>query len=398
VAEYDVIEDAAGLRAASSTLSEGVGPVAVDVERASGFRYSQRAYLVQVFRRDAGVFLFDPPAIGDFAALEDAIGSEEWILHAASQDLPSLRELGLEPPSIFDTELAARLLGHNRVGLGAVVEDTLGITLAKEHSASDWSTRPLPQSWLEYAALDVEYLVDVRDALVRELSDQGKTDMASEEFAAVLTRMPKPAREDPWRRLSGLHTVRGRRNLAVARSLWISREDFAREQDVAPGRLVPDRALVAAVRAEPATKRDLAAVKEFNGRASRTQIDRWWAAIEEGRAATDLPIERIPSDSPPPPRAWADRNPDADARLKAARPLLEARAEELHMPTENLLTPDLLRRVAWQPPAVIDAGSIGAALSELGARDWQIAQTAQLIADAFVGSVQGLDEATETVS
>jgi ribonuclease D len=398
VAEYDVIEDAGGLRAASSRLAEGVGPIAVDVERASGFRYSQRAYLVQVFRRDAGVFLFDPPAIGDFAALEDAIGSEEWILHAASQDLPSLRELGLEPPSIFDTELAARLLGHSRVGLGAVVEDTLGITLAKEHSASDWSTRPLPQSWLEYAALDVEYLVDVRDALVHELSDQGKTDMASEEFAAVLTRVPKPPREDPWRRLSGLHTVRGRRNLAVARSLWISREDYAREQDVAPGRLVPDRALVAAVRAEPATKRDLAAVKEFNGRASRTQIDRWWAAIEEGRAATDLPIERIPSDSPPPPRAWADRNPDADARLKAARPFVEARAEELRMPTENLLTPDLLRRVAWQPPAVIDAASIGTALLELGARDWQIAQTAQLIADAFVGSVQGLDEASESVS
>lgn len=398
MADYDVIEDPDGLRAASVRLSAGTGPVAVDVERASGFRYSQRAYLVQVFRRDAGVFLFDPPAIGDFLPLEDAIGGEEWILHAASQDLPSLRELGLEPPSIFDTELAARLLGHERVGLGAVVEDTLGITLAKEHSASDWSTRPLPQSWLEYAALDVEYLVDVREALVQELAEQGKTEFASEEFASVLTRLPKPPREDPWRRLSGLHTVRGRRNLAVARALWLSREEYAREQDVAPGRLVPDRALVAAVRAEPATKRDLAGVKEFTGRASRSQIDRWWAAIEEGRAATDLPVERIPSDSPPPPRAWADRNPAADARLKVARPRVEARAEELHMPTENLLTPELLRRVAWNPPAVIDVASIGRALADLGARDWQIAQTAQLIADAFVDSVHGVPEASEPVS
>jgi ribonuclease D len=398
VADYDVIVDGAGLRDASSRLSDGVGPVAVDVERASGFRYSQRAYLVQVYRREAGVFLFDPPAIGDFEPLEAAIGREEWILHAASQDLPSLRELGLEPPSIFDTELASRLLGHARVGLGAVVEDTLGITLAKEHSASDWSTRPLPQSWLEYAALDVEYLVDVREALELELVEQGKTLMASEEFAAVLARLPKPARGDPWRRLSGLHTVRGRRNLAIARSLWIAREEYAREQDVAPGRLVPDRALVAAIRAEPATKRDLAAVKEFNGRASRTQLDRWWSAIEEGRAATDLPIERIPSDSPPPPRAWADRNPAADARLKAARPLIEQRATELNMPTENLLTPELLRRVAWQPPLPMDADSIGRALADLGTRDWQIAQTAQLIADAFVGSVQGLDEASETAS
>lgn len=398
MADYDVIGDAAGLAAASARLSEGAGPVAVDVERASGFRYSQRAYLVQVFRRDAGVFLFDPPAIGDFTTLEDAIGGEEWILHAASQDLPSLREIGLEPPTIFDTELAARLLGHERVGLGAVVEDTLGITLAKEHSASDWSTRPLPQSWLEYAALDVEYLVDVRDALADELDDQGKTDLAAEEFASVLARRPKPPREDPWRRLSGLHTVRGRRNLAVARALWISREDFAREQDVAPGRLVPDRALVAAVRAEPATKRDLAAIKEFTGRASRSQIDRWWSAIEEGRAATDLPIERIPSDAPPPPRAWADRNPAADARLKFARPRIESRAAELHMPTENLLTPDLLRRVAWNPPAAADVDSIGRALADLGARDWQIAQTAQLIADAFVESVHEADEASEAAS
>jgi ribonuclease D len=398
VADYDVIVDGVGLRDASSRLADGVGPVAVDVERASGFRYSQRAYLVQVFRRDAGVFLFDPPAIGDFDALEDAIGAEEWVLHAASQDLPSLRELGLEPASIFDTELASRLLGHARVGLGAVVEDTLGITLAKEHSASDWSTRPLPQSWLEYAALDVEYLVDVRDALELELIEQGKTLIAGEEFTAVLSRVPKPPRGDPWRRLSGLHTVRGRRNLAVARSLWLAREEYAREQDIAPGRLVPDRALVAAIRAEPATKRDLAAVKEFNGRASRTQLDRWWTAIEEGRAATDLPIERVPSDSPPPPRAWADRNPDADARLKAARPLVEQRAADLNMPTENLLTPELLRRVAWHPPQPMDAESVGHALAELGARDWQIAQTAQLIADAFVDSVHGLDEATETAS
>ena len=169
MAEYDVIADAAGLGEASALLAAGTGPVAVDVERASGFRYSQRAYLVQVFRRGAGAFLFDPPAIGDMTALQRAIGGEEWILHAASQDLPSLRELHLDPPSIFDTELAARLLGHERVGLGAVVEDTLGITLAKAHSAADWSTRPLPQPWLEYAALDVMHLVDVYDELVLEL-------------------------------------------------------------------------------------------------------------------------------------------------------------------------------------------------------------------------------------
>ncbi|MCT9820084.1 HRDC domain-containing protein [Microbacterium sp. W1N] len=398
MAEFVVIDDLAGLIDAAAVLAAGEGPVAVDVERASGFRYSQRAYLIQVYRRGAGVFLFDPPAIGDFTALQEAIGDEEWVLHAASQDLPSLREEGLEPPVIFDTELAARLLGHEKVGLGAVVEDTIGITLAKAHSASDWSTRPLPQPWLEYAALDVLHLVDVRDVLVAELAESDKTDVARQEFEAVRTRPLKPPREEPWRRLSGLHTVRGRRALAVARALWTSREEYAQEVDVSPGRLVPDRALVAAVLADPATKQDLARVKEFTGRASRSQLDRWWAAIEAGRADPALPVERTPGDGMPPPRAWADRNPAADARLKAARPKVEQLALDLRMPTENLLTPDTLRRVAWTPPEAVDAASIGSALEAHGARPWQVERTAHVISDAFVGSLQEPADTPESAS
>ncbi|WP_102192202.1 ribonuclease D [Microbacterium aurantiacum] len=395
--DYSVITDAGEFRAACAVLAAGTGPVAVDVERASGFRYSQRAYLVQVFRRDAGVFLFDPPPLGDFAPLQEAIGDEEWVFHAASQDLPSLRELELSPASIFDTELAARLLGHERVGLAAVVETTLGITLKKEHSAADWSTRPLPAAWLEYAALDVLHLIDVRDALAAELEEQSKTAFAAEEFAATLTRLPKPPREDPWRRLSGLHQVRGARNLAVARELWTARETFAQDQDVSPGRLVPDRSLVAAVMANPQSKQALAALKDFQGRASRSQLDRWWQAIQTGRETTELPRERVPSDALPPPRAWADRNPEADARLKAARPVVEAVAEELGMPTENLLTPEFLRRVAWEPPGT-EAEEIGEALTALGARPWQVEQTAQKIAAAFVDAAQPAEDADTPAS
>jgi ribonuclease D len=392
-----VISDAEEFLAACAALADGTGSVAVDVERASGFRYSQRAYLVQVFRRDAGVFLFDPPAIGDFSPLQEAIGNAQWVFHAASQDLPSLRELGLEPATIFDTELASRLLGHERVGLGAVVEDTLGIVLKKEHSAADWSTRPLPAAWLEYAALDVLHLIDEQEALIAELDEQGKAEFAAEEFAATLSRPPKPPREDPWRRLSGLHQVRGSRNLAVARELWRAREAFAQEQDVSPGRLVPDRSLVAAVLGNPQSKSALAGIKEFQGRASRTQIDRWWQAIVDGRATEELPRERVPSDALPPPRAWADRNPEADARLKAARPVVEGIAAELGMPTENLLTPEYLRRVCWDLPGTTPE-EIGAALAALGARPWQIAQTAQKIADAFVEAAQSPDEAPAPAS
>ncbi|WP_458352006.1 ribonuclease D [Pacificispira sp. HM-600] len=395
---HRVIDTPEDLADASAMLAQGHGPVAVDVERASGFRYSQRAYLIQVYRRDGGLHLIDPPAVGDLSPLQDAIGSEEWVLHAASQDLPSLREAELVPPRIFDTELASRLLGRERVGLGAVVEDVLGITLAKAHSAADWSTRPLPESWLEYAALDVLHLIDVRDALVAELAEQGKTQIAEEEFQAVLDRPARPPREDPWRRLSGLHTVRGRRSLAVARELWQAREEYAQEVDTSPGRLLPDRSIVAAVIADPPSKQALAALKEFNGRASRNQLDRWWAAFERGRAESVLPVERVPGEGPPPPRAWADRNPDADARLKAARPAVEAIATDLGMPVENLLTPDLLRRVAWTPPEPADAESIGSALRALGARAWQVEETAQAIAEAFVAAAQPPTEPAEDAS
>lgn len=398
--EFVVIDTPSGMRDAARLLREGQGPVAVDVERASGFRYSQRAYLVQLFRRGSGTVLLDPPAIAEpFTPVYEAIADAEWVFHAASQDIPSLREIDMMPPRIFDTELASRLLGRERVGLGAVVEETLGVTLAKAHSAADWSTRPLPQDWLEYAAYDVEYLLDVRDALAAELGDTGKAEFAAQEFESVRLREPKPPREDPWRRLSGLHAVRGRRGFAIARALWLAREAYAQEQDVAPGRLVPDRALVAAVLANPESKQQLAALKEFTGRASRSELDRWWAAIEAGRSDENPPLERMPGgDTLPPPRAWAERNPDADARLKTARPVVEARAAELNMPIENLLTPEVLRRVAWAPPADADAAAIGDALAGAGARPWQIEQTAQLIAQAFADSAKPAAPLADTTS
>ncbi|MBG6238144.1 ribonuclease D [Mycetocola sp. CAN_C7] len=397
--ERHVIESRDEYLDAVRIIAQGTGPIAVDAERASGYRYSQRAYLIQLYRRDAGLFLFDPPAVGRFDELNDAIGNEEWVLHAASQDLACLREVGLNPSTIFDTELAARLLGLPRVGLGTVVEELLGIHLAKEHSAADWSTRPLPAAWLEYAALDVELLIDVRDKLADMLDAGGKRAIASQEFDATLARQPKVQRQDPWRRLSGLNTVRGARNLAIARELWTERDAVARESDTAPGRLVPDASLVAAVKAEPRTGSALAALREFKGRASRTELPRWWAAIERGLRTEDLPPLRGSSgDTLPPPRAWADRNPEADARLKAAREAVAAISDDLAIPIENLLTPDTLRRVAWNPPEPPTADAVANALAGLSARPWQIDATAQAIAAAFVESSQTVADAPKTES
>ena len=393
-----VIETREEYLEATAALAAGHGPIAIDAERASGYRYSQRAYLIQIYRRGAGTFLFDPPAIGSFSELNEAIASEEWILHAASQDLTCLREVGLDPTRIYDTELAARLAGLPRVGLGTVVEELLGIHLAKEHSAADWSTRPLPQAWLVYAALDVELLVDLREKMGELLENAGKTQIADEEFASVLARDFAVVRHEPWRRLSGVHSIRGQRNLAVARELWQARDAYAREIDTAPGRLVPDAAMTAAARVLPATKRDLAALKEFTGRASRSQLDRWWAAIETGLASTDLPAVRAPGEAIPPPRVWADKNPAADKRLKAARAAITELSEQLAIPIENILTPETLRRVAWTPPAELTVSSISEALEALAARQWQIDATAQTIVDAFVEASQTIEDPQQPAS
>lgn len=393
-----VIDTRAAYLDAVAQLSAASGPVAVDAERASGFRYSQRAYLIQVFRRDAGTFLFDPPAIGSFAELQAVIGGVEWVLHAASQDLPCLREVGLDPAMLFDTELGARLAGMARVGLGAVVEETLGLHLAKEHSAADWSTRPLPDSWLTYAALDVELLLDVRDRIAERLEGAGKSAIAAQEFAAVLAKPAAEPKAEPWRRLSGISTVRGQRALAVARELWMARDAYAQEVDTSPGRLLPDASIVSAARAPLASKRDLAALKTFMGRASRTQIDRWWAAIEAGLATNDLPAHRSSEESIPPPRSWADRSPEADRRYRAVRPYLQQIAEGIDLPVENLLTPEHVRRLAWSPPTESTPESIAEALATLGARPWQIDATAQAIAQAFVEALQEPVEGPEAAS
>ena len=338
------------------------------------------------------------PAIDSFAELQAAIGDAEWVLHAASQDLACLRELGLEPAVIFDTELGARLASLPRVGLGAVVEETLGLHLAKEHSAADWSTRPLPASWLTYAALDVELLLDVRDRIAELLAEQGKTELAAQEFAGVLAKPVAEPKSEPWRRLSGISTVRGQRALAVARELWTARDAYAIEVDTSPGRLLPDASIVAAARTPLTSKRELAALKAFMGRASRTQIDRWWAAIEVGLATDDLPAHRGTDESIPPPRSWADRSPEADRRYRTVRPRLQTIADELTVPVENLLTPEHVRRIAWQPPTDFTVSAVADALAVMGARPWQIEATAQTISEAFVEALQEPVEAPEPPS
>jgi ribonuclease D len=380
-----VIETSTALVDYAEALAAGSGPVAVDAERASGYRYGQKAYLVQLRRAGAGTGLVDPIPLPDLSVVQEAIADAEWVLHAANQDLPCLAEIGLVPARVFDTELAARLAGLPRVGLGAVVESLLGYSLQKGHSAADWSTRPLPEEWLVYAALDVEVLVDLRDALAALLEEQGKTEWARQEFEAILTAGPPAPKADPWRRTSGVHGLRNRRQLGMLRSLWQARDELARRRDVAPGRVLPDAAMVSAVQADPRTEAALLELPVFRGRANRKLVGTWFGALARGRELpeSELPPHSRSGDGPPPVSRWADRDPAAATRLQAARAGLAELATTHSLPVENLLSPDLVRRLMWTPPEPRDADTVAATLRTGGAREWQVELTLDLLTDAL---------------
>lgn len=378
-----VVEEEDELLEAAEALAGGRGPLAIDAERASGYRYGQRAYLVQVRREGAGTWLFDPVGCPDLEPVQRATEGVEWILHAATQDLGCLREVGLSPTSLFDTELGARLAGLPRVGLAAVVEHYLGFSLAKEHSAVDWSTRPLPEDWLNYAALDVECLADVREAMIEDLTEQGKIEWARQEFEALTHFTGHAGRPDPWRRVAGLKRLRTPRAAAVLRELWYARDDLARERDVSPGRIVPDAVLGVLATAAPTTPAEASAASSH--RAVKRHPETWARAVTRALdlPESDLPPTSLPSSGPPAPRAWADRDPLAAARLTMAKDDLTAFAEEHHVPLENVLTPDTLRRVLWTPPEQHDEGTLHEALTGLGARPWQADIAAPILAKAF---------------
>ena len=220
--------------------------------------------------------------------------------------------------------------GFERVGLASVVELLLGFTLEKGYSAADWSTRPLPHG---LAALRRPRR-RAADRAARRCSAPNSNARASstgreQEFAAAVSALPKPPPAEPWRRTSGIHRVRSRRQLALVRALWYARDDRARSRDIAPGRVLPDAAIVAAALAAPKTAGSLAALPVFSGPRMRRTIDVWWEALS---AAAELPDSELPgpaaSTGLPPAGSWSDRDPDAAARLAATRAVLKTVAAE----------------------------------------------------------------------
>jgi len=391
-----VIDTESAFESALNELSQGSGPFAVDAERASGFRYSARAYLIQIKRKDGGLHLIDPIPFGPghqlFQQLNQLLNTDEVILHASTQDLPCLRELGINPQRLFDTELAGRIAGLPRVGLGPLLESLMNVSLAKEHSAADWSARPLPKDWLTYAALDVELLVELRDRMYAILEEAKKLPWALEEFASILKAPPAPPRVDPWRRTSGMHKIKKRDQLAVIRSLWIARDAVASKQDIAAGKLLNDSAIVELAIAIPTTKKEFEKCLRPLGLRARwmENLQLWLDSIA---TAVALPEDQWPSmrtnaDTLPPIKLWRDKFPEKYAPLSHARASIELIAQENQIPVENLMTPEHVRRICWKPPigatTTLSVSEVEKALAELGARQWQIDLVAPTLAAALL--------------
>jgi ribonuclease D len=392
----EIIDTEESFREAIEQLSKGSGPFAVDTERASGFRYSARAYLIQIKRTDGGLHLIDPIPFGPghtlFSELNNLFNTDEVILHASTQDLPCLRELGINPAKLFDTELAGRIAGLPRVGLGPLLESLMGVLLAKEHSAADWSVRPLPKEWLTYAALDVELLVELRNHMYKVLEDAKKLPWALEEFASILKAPPAPPRVDPWRRTSGMHKIKRRDQLAVIKSLWTARDEIASQQDIAAGKLLNDSAIVELAIAVPTTKKEFEKCLRPLGLRARwlENLQLWLDSIATAVALPEdqWPTMRTNADTLPPIKLWRDKFPEKFAPLSHARAAIERIAEENQIPVENLITPEHVRRVCWKPPvgatSSLSVSQVETALSELGARQWQIDLVAPALAAALL--------------
>jgi ribonuclease D len=393
-----LVTTAEHFESAINELNQGSGPLAVDAERASGYRYFANAYLFQFYRRGSRIFLLDPITLVDEKRLitrfNELLGDQEWIIHASTQDLPCIREFGFSPRHLFDTELGARLAGLPRVGLGPLTEQLLSLSLAKEHSAVDWSIRPLHPEWKNYAALDVDVLPDLRDAVVAILESQGKMELAMEEFQSILKAKESEPRRDPWRRTSGIHHVKGRRGLAIVRELWNERDRIARERDLAAGRLFPDFAIsdLAIASRDLSQEEFIARAQEiFHGsqhfqrhyrKFKKEFFGQWSGAIAR---ALSLPEEQLPpmratSDALPPVKIWKERAPLAYARLTHARFNLQEVSAELLIPLENLISPEIVRRIAWMSERQsFTTDSLQESLLQLGARPWQIERSLDAI-------------------
>ncbi|RAV33770.1 HRDC domain-containing protein [Corynebacterium heidelbergense] len=419
--------------AGAQLLDLGSGPLAVDTERAGTYRYNDRAFLIQVRRAGAGTFLIDPvDHPREVRALGARLAPIPWLLHAGQTDLPSLVEVGWTPTSFLDTQLAAALLGHRQLGLAGLVQWYTGTVLTKNRGQEDWSRRPLPEQWLRYAALDVEYLLPLHDILADQLQRANRWEWYLQECNHALHTHGHGLPEPQWQRMKGLSSLRSARSRAIARALFETRTRLARQADLPPEAVLHSKD-IAYIAARPAESRErlrevlsrLSAqvgpprLRQRNGR-RRALLRRHGEELRRALAtALTLPDDELPSftgatpiaGTPAPDqqhgypdiRTWDRDYPEAARCYTALTESLGHCAEHLDLDPALLLSTKDRRGIAWRwgqqwsaqtgPDAAWPAQSadpigdveelLGVLAQQRGVRPWQI----DLILDATIPSV-----------
>jgi ribonuclease D len=336
--------------------------LALDTEGASFHRFVDRIYLLQLSTRDKTAII-DPLPIGTPARLGQLLESPdvEVVFHDADYDLRLLQQdYGWHVRRIFDTRIAAQLLGLRAFGLAALLERYFGVKLDKKHQRADWSMRPLSQGMLDYAAQDTIHLLELRDRLEADLDQAGRLEWAREEFG--LLEGTRWADDDPgnaFLRIKGARDLT-RRELAVLRELAPWRDSIARELDRATFRVIGNEQLLDVSRQQPASREALAAIKGMPRGLLEARGGELIDAVRRGQSVADADLPRFPKA----PR-W-DRDPDFDARVNALKTVRDAAAARLDLDPGVLCARDRLEAVARKNPATRDEL---AQVSEL--RRWQ---------------------------
>ena len=345
MADFERIETRADLDAlAHDLLAEKV--IAVDTEADSFYHYFDKTCLVQIGTRRQ-IYLVDPLALGgpaELAALGPIFASPEIrkIFHAAEYDLFVLRrDCGFRFSNLFDTMISAQILGYSSVGLSSLTQQHFDVNLPKDEQRSDWSTRPLTQNQLSYAAADVLYLIPLAELLGKELRRVGRESWAQEEFEALERRVWREREFDEL----GYLRIKGARKLdatglAILRELYLMRDQKAREIDRPPFKVLGNRTLLEIAERQPRKIGELAEIKGITDLLIRRLGRDALNAVRAGRDAGHGPIPKLPSSG----RRRMDRH--AERRLVALKQWRTRRAAELAMDPGVLCPNSTLESIA----------------------------------------------------
>ncbi len=322
--------------------------LAIDIEADSLYHYFEKVCLIQI-SSDTETYILDPLVITEITELAPLLAnpSVEKVFHAASYDVYCLRrDYGFAFANIFDTHVAAQLLGYEFLGLGALMEQLLGIYHSKRRQRDDWSQRPLASEQLEYAAMDTHHLLRLRDALESELREKGRMDWALEEFetAAAIERPEKEFDTEGFRRIKGSREL-GLQDQVVLRALYLLRDKIARKLDVPPFKVLNNSVLIELVRRPPASPREMFNRSGISYRVARRFSSDILKTIAEARRQDPSFLE-IPARV-----SWKPPSRAAKLRLEALKHWRQEKAHQLNLHVGVVFPANVLENLAEAPPA-----------------------------------------------